>query len=126
MKLAHNQNIGSVGEKIASDYLINELGMSIVERNWRKQSKELDIIAISGNTLRIVEVKSRLESSEDSIASSLTAKKLRNISKGAALYLSTFNISGIDEIFFDLVIVIFNDNGSYSVEYVPKFFFPSW
>lgn len=126
MKLAHNQNIGSVGEKIASDYLINELGMSIVERNWRKQSKELDIIAISGNTLRIVEVKSRLESSEDSIASSLTAKKLRNISKGAALYLSTFNISGIDEIFFDLVVVIFKDDGSYGVEYVPKFFFPSW
>lgn len=126
MKLAHNQNIGSVGEKIASDYLINELGMSIVERNWRKQSKELDIIAIFGNTLRIVEVKSRLESSEDSIASSLTAKKLRNISKGAALYLSTFNISGIDEIFFDLVVVIFKDDGSYGVEYVPKFFFPSW
>lgn len=126
MELTHNQNIGSVGEKIASDYLINELGMSIVERNWRKQSKELDIIAISGNTLRIVEVKSRLESSEDSIASSLTAKKLRNISKGAALYLSTFNISGIDEIFFDLVVVIFKDDGSYGVEYVPKFFFPSW
>ncbi|MEG1648809.1 MAG: YraN family protein [Rikenellaceae bacterium] len=126
MQTSHNQNIGSVGEQIASDYLITELKMSIIERNWRKQSKELDIIAIEGNTLRIVEVKSRMESSEESVTNSLTDRKLQNLTKGASLYLSTFNISGIDEIFFDLVIVIFKNDGSYSIEYIPKFFFPSW
>lgn len=126
MRLSHNQSIGSVGEQIAADYLISEKGMSIVERNWIKQKKELDIIAISGNTLRIVEVKSRMESSEESITNSLNDKKLQNISKGAALYLSTFNIQGVDEVFFDLVIVVFRDDGGYNVEYIPKFFFPSW
>lgn len=124
--LSHNQKIGSVGEEIAARYLTSELGMQIIERNWRKQSKELDIIAIKDNNLRIVEIKSRIESSSESIDASLNDKKLRNLTKGASLYLSTFKLMDINEVFFDLVVVIFSDDGGYKIEYTPKFFYPQW
>ncbi len=122
----HNQKIGSVGEDIAADYLVREHSMMIVERNWRSRSKELDIIAIKDFNLRIVEVKSRLEHSQESIAASLDQKKLRNLTQGASYYLSANNHTGLSGVYFDLVVVIFKEDGSHEVEYTPQFFTPSW
>ena len=123
---AHNQNIGSVGEQIAADYVTNTLSMVVVERNWRSRSKELDIIAIKDFNLRIIEVKSRLEHSEDTISSSLNSTKLKNLTQGAALYIAANNHKGLDGVYFDLVTVIFNEDGSHKIEYIPQFFTPSW
>ncbi|MFI3322267.1 MAG: YraN family protein [Rikenellaceae bacterium] len=124
--LSHNQQIGHIGEDIAANYVSSELGMTILERNWMRNNKELDIIAIKGDTLRIIEVKSRKESSEDTIASSLNDKKLRYLIAGASHYASSVRLDGINDIFFDLVVVIFSDDGSHRVEYTPKFFYPTW
>ncbi|MFI3315541.1 MAG: YraN family protein [Rikenellaceae bacterium] len=125
-KLSHNNRVGRVGEDIAANYITNELGMQIIERNWRKQSKEIDIIAIKDNCLRIVEIKSRMESNKESVTASLNDNKLRSLVKGAALYLSTFRLTDVDEIFFDLIVVTFDEQGDSSIEYMPKFFYPQW
>jgi len=53
----HNQ-LGSEGEQIAVNFLI-EKGYEIKERNWRFKKAEIDIIVQMENTLIAVEVKTR-------------------------------------------------------------------
>ena len=54
----NNQDFGKFGEDLAVNYLINK-GYQILERNWRSGHKEIDIIALDGDTLVAVEVKTR-------------------------------------------------------------------
>jgi putative endonuclease len=57
--MAQHNELGKLGEEIAVRYLL-EQGYKILERNWRNQHKEIDIIAMDGEELVIVEVKARM------------------------------------------------------------------
>ena len=57
-KMAEHYELGKKGEQLAIDYLLKQ-GYTIVERNWRFQKAEIDIIATKENTLISVEVKTR-------------------------------------------------------------------
>ena len=54
---AHNE-LGQWGEEVATDYLRRK-GYTIVERDWKSGHRDLDIIAMDGQTLVVVEVKRR-------------------------------------------------------------------
>ena len=54
---AHNE-LGKWGEDLAAEYL-KEKGYEIIERDWKSGHHDLDIIAKEGNTLVVVEVKTR-------------------------------------------------------------------
>lgn len=54
---AHN-DLGVLGERLALDYL-KEKHYQILETNWACGHKEIDIIATDGDTLVIVEVRTR-------------------------------------------------------------------
>jgi putative endonuclease len=56
--MANHNNVGKRGEDLAAQYLL-ENGFEILERNWRFEKKEIDIIALKGNLIAIVEVKTR-------------------------------------------------------------------
>ena len=60
MNMAQHNELGRQGEEIAVKYLL-EQGYKILERNWRNQHKEIDIIAMDGEELVIVEVKTRMK-----------------------------------------------------------------
>ena len=49
--------IGRAGEDAALSYL-QEMGMTLLARNWRSGHYELDLVMDYGNSIRIVEVKS--------------------------------------------------------------------
>ncbi|MET6991206.1 YraN family protein [Sediminicola arcticus] len=53
----HNE-FGKLGEQIATDYLI-EQGYTITYRNYRYLKAEIDIVALKGIDLAVIEVKSR-------------------------------------------------------------------
>jgi putative endonuclease len=57
-KMAEHYELGKKGEQLAIDFLIKQ-GYKIVERNWRFQKAEIDIIARKEETLISVEVKTR-------------------------------------------------------------------
>jgi putative endonuclease len=59
----HNQ-IGVIGEDIATKYLQNK-GFSVIDRNYRKKWGELDIIAQKDACLHFVEVKTVSRNSYD-------------------------------------------------------------
>lgn len=50
--------LGAAGERLAERTLV-KLGWRIVERNWRSKRGEIDLVAIDGNELVLVEVKTR-------------------------------------------------------------------
>lgn len=50
--------IGRYGENVAAAYLARA-GWQVVDRNWRGPSGELDIVALQGTELVVVEVKTR-------------------------------------------------------------------
>ena len=52
------KKIGSIGEKLASDYL-ERIGYSILQRNFRCRYGEIDIIACNSDYLVFCEVKTR-------------------------------------------------------------------
>jgi putative endonuclease len=69
--------LGRRGEQLAADYLVAK-GYRLLEKNWRCQAGELDIVAQDGETLVAVEVRTRRGRSLGSPEESITlAKQLR-------------------------------------------------
>ncbi|MEG1999332.1 MAG: YraN family protein, partial [Bacteroidales bacterium] len=56
--MAHHNNLGKSGEYIAKEYLASK-GYAIRDVNWRSGKYELDIVAMDGLQLVVVEVKTR-------------------------------------------------------------------
>lgn len=56
--MAKHNELGKLGEDLAASYLVRK-GYEILDRNWHNIHKEIDIIAMDGNELVIVEVKTR-------------------------------------------------------------------
>lgn len=50
--------LGRLGEEVAADHL-TERGLTVVERNWRCRSGEIDLVARDGDCLVVVEVPTR-------------------------------------------------------------------
>ena len=53
----HNET-GFRGERLAEEYLCSK-GFRILHRNWRSSHRELDLIALEGEELVFVEIKTR-------------------------------------------------------------------
>jgi putative endonuclease len=53
------KEIGNLGEELAAEYLKRH-GMSIRDRNILRKTGELDIVAVEGETMHFVEVKTNL------------------------------------------------------------------
>ena len=50
--------VGAYGERLAARYLL-EAGMQVLDRNWRCDQGEVDIVAMDDRCLVVVEVKTR-------------------------------------------------------------------
>lgn len=77
------RKLGSQAEDRAADYLAG-LGYTIVTRRHRTGYKEIDIVALDGDTLVFVEVKHTSGSSEPE--SRVTPRKLKNMMEAAISY----------------------------------------
>lgn len=77
--------IGVKGENIAAEYL-QEKGYTILERNYRKQYGEVDIIATHKNTLVFIEVKTRTSAAFGTGFEAITYWKLKSLVKTALVY----------------------------------------
>lgn len=83
-----NQQLGEAGEAIAARYL-QKKGYRILERNYRNNLGEIDIIAKDRGVLVFVEVKSRTSGHWGHPKSSVTPAKQRKISMVALAYLKS-------------------------------------
>ncbi len=70
--------LGRFGEDVAARHLISE-GFIVLERNWRCDSGEIDIVARDGDSLVVVEVKTRSSLRHGSPFEAVTERKLHRL-----------------------------------------------
>ena len=78
--------LGQYGEEVAARYL-SGLGMKVIERNWRCECGEIDIVASEGNALVVCEVKTRSSEAFGSPFEAITQRKLRRLRQLATKWL---------------------------------------
>ena len=115
MKLK-NSELGKVGEDIASKYL-QDLGYKILDRNWRFDRVELDIVALDSSTLVFCEVKTRSSISHGIPSDAITPLKIQHI-KTAALHWLNNHQSRHQGVRFDAVSIIYSDISPVTVSHL--------
>ena len=80
-------------------------GFTIVERNFRTRGGEIDIVALEGDVLVFVEVRSREASGFGTPEESVTPAKRRRIVAAARSYLSNVPPSSWREARFDVIAI---------------------
>ena len=102
-----NKELGRRGEEAAARFLFHR-GYDILERNWTCVAGEADIIALDGDALVFVEVKTRTGSAMGFPAEAVTAKKRDRYERIACLYLEEHGFSDM-MVRFDVVSIVVSD-----------------
>ncbi len=89
--MRRNQALGKYGEDIAEQFLVQS-GMQILERNWRCDAGEIDIVARDAGTLVICEVKTRSSNALGTPAEAISARKLRRLRTLAYRWLEAHHV----------------------------------
>jgi len=99
--------LGRQGEDLAVAYVRGQ-GMLILDRNWRPQGVnirgELDVVARDGDTLVIIEVKTRRSVAFGAPVEAVTKRKLRSLRSLALAWLDQRSIHA-PAMLFDVVVV---------------------
>jgi len=103
----HNE-FGKLGEQLAVDFLLKN-GYIVCAKNYRHLKAEIDIIAKKGETLAIVEVKTRTTNFLEDITDVIDQKKIRLLTMAADQYVQENDLDV--EVRFDVVIVIKKKDG---------------
>lgn len=119
--MAEHITLGKQGEEIALQYL-KDKGYTILERNWRNSHKEIDIVAKDGDTLVIVEVKTRHTSTFGEPYEAVTQVKERLLVSAANSYICKFNMDCDTR--FDIVSIILPQKGEPIIEHIEDAFEP--
>lgn len=110
--------LGKAGEDAAATYL-EENGYTILDRNWRKNRLELDIIATKGNTIVFAEVKTRKNTDFCEPHEAVDWKKIRHIVMAADAYIKMHCIDL--DIRFDIIDVV-GDVGQFKITHIEDAF----
>lgn len=102
---------GRAAEDAAAAHL-KGMGVSVIERNWRCKTGELDLIAKEGDVLVFVEVRSRTAPSRYGTAvEAVTPRKCRQVRETAGVYMKMAGAYG-SPVRFDVIAVTFAADGS--------------
>lgn len=105
-----NVLVGRQGEEISCRFLQKQ-DYKIIDRNFRIRGGEIDIIAIDGNTLVYVEVKTRTSHRFGLPEESITYNKLKFLQRAAKFYRNNNHKSKLPNLErIDLVTVDFTNN----------------
>ena len=102
--------LGRYGEDVASRYLA-EVGLVVLERNWRCAAGEIDIVARDGNALVVCEVKTRRDDAFGGPYAGITPAKLARLRRLAADYVHSRGLS-VPELRVDVVAVWASGRGA--------------
>lgn len=96
--------LGAYGEATAARYLIDQ-GMVLLDRNWRCEAGEIDLVLRDGSILVVCEVKTRSSTAFGTPLEGVTERKAARLRRLAARWLSAHDIHP-DEVRIDLVGVL--------------------
>jgi len=117
--MAQHNDLGKKGEQLAVDFLLNK-GYSIIERNYRFQKAEVDIIAQLKETLAIVEVKTRSKIDFGNPQDFVKPKQIQNLVKVVDEFVIA---NALDvEVRFDIIAIV-KDNKQFKIEHLEDAFY---
>lgn len=112
---------GAKGEDEAARFLTRS-GYAIVDKNVRTRNGEIDLVAREGKTLVFVEVKTRRDMEGDPPQAAVNTRKQNRLGRLALGYLKLKRIRQTP-CRFDVVSVIFNDEGAVkAIRHIPNAF----
>ena len=111
-----NGALGAYGERVAERYLA-ELGMVVLDRNWRCHAGELDLVLRDGETLVFCEVKTRTGTAYGHPLEAVGPVKTERLVRLADRWLEEHRVVAHD-IRLDVVAVVRSLRGAAEVEHV--------
>src|SRR3954467_5614079 len=93
--------MGGYGEASAARFLVGQ-GMVVLDRNWRCELGEIDLVLRDGDALVVCEVKTRTSAAFGSPFEAVTPAKLARLRRLAARWLADRGVC-VNDVRFDLV-----------------------
>jgi len=108
--------LGAKGEELACDHL-TAIGCTIIDRNWRCEFGEIDIVARHESTLIVVEVKTRSSLRHGEPVEAVSARKVRRLRRLALCWLDAHAIHA-PFIRIDVIGILRRADGSFSLRHL--------
>ncbi|WP_245734837.1 YraN family protein [Nocardioides exalbidus] len=112
----HNRRLGRRGEAIAARHL-SGLGMVVLDRNWRCDAGEIDLVLRDGRVLVICEVKTRTSTDFGAPLEAIDRRKADRLRRLGARWLRVHDCHP-DDVRVDLVGVLAPRGGPVEIEHV--------
>lgn len=112
--------LGKRGERLAGKHLTS-LGLTILVRNWRGEAGEVDLVAMDGDELIFVEVKTRHGERSVAPEAAVDDRKRQRYRDLAREYLGHLGRDDVD-VRFDVVAVIFDEGSPPRIRHTPDAF----
>ena len=111
--------VGAYGERLAARYLV-ESGMQILDRNWRCDQGEIDIVAMDDTALVIVEVKTRRTLAFGPPVEAVTAVKAARLRRLAGCWLTEHRslVESVADVRIDVIGVLRPLRGPAQIEHL--------
>ncbi len=117
--MAKHNELGKHGEQLAIDFLLKS-DYIILERNYRFNKAEVDIIAQKEDTLAVIEVKTRSSMFFGNPEDFVKPKQIKNLVKAVDAFIDAKNLEV--EVRFDIISILKNKN-TYNLEHIKNAFF---
>ncbi len=110
------QALGAYGESVAARHLVAQ-GMVVLERNWRCDAGEIDLVLREGRVLVVCEVKTRSSTAYGTPHEAITDAKLDRLRRLAMCWQAERDLA-VPDVRIDLVAVLRPRRGASTVEHV--------
>ncbi|HBK83932.1 MAG TPA: YraN family protein [Flavobacterium sp.] len=117
--MAEHNDLGRLGENLAIEYLERN-GYSILDKNWRFQKAEIDIIAQKNDTLAVVEVKTRSSLAFGLPQDFIKPKKIQLLIKAVNQYVITKKLDV--SVRFDIIAIHYTKE-AIDIEHIEEAFY---
>jgi putative endonuclease len=117
--MAKHNELGKKGEQLAVDFLLKN-NYDIVERNYRFDKAEVDIIAKKDNILAIIEVKTRSTADFGDPQDFVKPKQIQRLVKAVDEYITVKKLDV--EVRFDIIAIV-KEGKSYNITHLENAFY---
>ncbi len=117
--MAQHNELGKKGEQLAVDFLLKN-GYEIIERNYRFDKAEVDIIAKQKDILAIVEVKTRSTVDFGNPQDFVKPKQIQRLVKAVDEYVNTNDLDV--EVRFDIIAIV-KEGRDFKIEHLENAFY---
>ncbi|QCE41457.1 YraN family protein [Psychroserpens sp. NJDZ02] len=117
--MASHNELGEKGEQLAVDFLV-ENNYDIIERNYRFDKAEVDIIAQKEDVLAIIEVKTRSTTGFGNPQDFVKPKQIQRLVKAVDKYVTSNELEV--EVRFDIIAIV-KQNNQFKIEHLENAFY---